>query len=99
MLHNRGGLNLEVIEGTNANINLEELIEIKTKDKQVKVALKEAILCLLFVGMTMTLSYQLVDGNAINYRNNILNLFEAGSINNNFYTVNNFFLKMTDKIN
>jgi hypothetical protein len=40
----------------------------------------------LFVALTMSVSYQIIDSNSFSYRKNLMNLFGAGNNNN---TLNN----------
>jgi len=81
----------EFAESANKNTNFDEIVASKKMDKKLNEALKEIILCLIFVGMTMTISYQMIDNDALSYRNNLLNLFGAGSVNTKFYEVTDFF--------
>ena len=67
-----------------SNEDLKKFSEIKLKDNKLKSAFKEIIFCLLFVSLTMTVSYQTLDYNSLSYRRNLMNLFGAGIINNAF---------------
>lgn len=87
MLRNKGGLNLEAVEATNNNINLDELKESKQRDKKLGIALREVFLCLCFVGMTMTVSYQMLDSDAFRYQYNLRNYLGAGDKNTAFLDV------------
>jgi hypothetical protein len=71
--------------------NLDDLRQNLLMDKKIKVALIETLLCILFVVMTMAVSYQMLDNDSFGYRNNLMNLFGAGSVSNSFNSVNAFF--------
>ena len=80
---------LEKFESSDNHADLNRLRELKLKDNQLKEAFKEIILCLLFVVLIMTCSYQMIDSNSFQYRQNLMNLFGAGNINNTFNNVCN----------
>ena len=77
----------ENFDSATANINIDDLREKKLRDKKLGIALNEIILCLLFVGMTMSVSYQMLDTDSFGYQTNLLNLFGAGSVSNSFNSV------------
>lgn len=77
-------------ESSSKNVNFDDIVASKKLDKKFKAELKEIIMCLLFIGMTMTLSYQMIDNGANSYRNNLMNIFGAGSINTQFNSVKIF---------
>ena len=87
MLHNKGGLNLEGLEATNSNINLDDMRDKKMKDKKLNVALREIILSCCFVALSMAVSYQMSDPQGFYYQNSLKNLFGAGTVNNTFSQV------------
>ena len=84
MLHNKGGLNLEGLEATNSNVNLDDIRDKKAKDKKLNVALREIILNICFVALAMAVSYQMSDPQGFYYQNSLKNLFGAGKFNNTF---------------
>lgn len=81
------GPSREKFESSNHAINLNKLRETKLKDRKLKSALKEIIACLMFVALTMTVAYQMLDNNSLKYQQNLLNLFGAGNKNNQFNNV------------
>ena len=87
MLRNKGQLCLEGVEATNNTINLDDLRESKQRDKKLGVALREIMLCLAFVGMTMTVSYQMLDTDAYRYQMSLKNYFGAGDKSSSFIEV------------
>ena len=78
---------LEKFENTSNPNDLIKLRETKLRDKKLKETFKEIILCLLFVALNMTVSYQMLDNNSLNYRQNLINLFGAKNINDAFNNV------------
>jgi hypothetical protein len=78
---------LEKFENHSKPNDLIKLREKKLRDNKLKEAFKEIILCLLFVALNMTVSYQMLDNNSLNYRQNLMNLFGAGNINSAFNNV------------
>ena len=89
------GACLEKFESTD---NLNKQRENKLRDNQQKKAFKEIILCLLFVALSMTCSFQMIDSNSFQYRQNLMNLFGAGNINTAFNKVcNRKLLRKTKK--
>lgn len=81
------GPSREKFENSSHTFNLNKIRETKLKDKKLKSALKETMTCMLFVALTMSVSYQMLDSNSLKYQQNLLNLFEAGNMNNQFYSV------------
>ena len=78
---------LEKLENSISNNDLKKLSEMKLRDNKLKASFKEIIFCILFVSLTMTVSYQTLDYNSLSYRKNLINLFGAGIINNVFDNV------------
>jgi hypothetical protein len=79
----------EKFENSISNNDLNKLRETKLRDNNLKEAFKEIIICLLFVTLTMTVSYQMLDYRSLQYRQNLMNLFGAGNINSAFKNVKN----------
>ncbi len=77
----------EKFENSISNNDLNKLRETKLRDNNLKEAFKEIIICLLFVTLTMTVSYQMLDYRSLQYRQNLMNLFGAGNINSAFKNV------------
>lgn len=68
--------------------DLEELKELKQKDKKFNELFKETFIRILFACVTLTLAYQMVDNQSFYYQSNLKNLFGAGDKNTKFLDVN-----------
>ena len=86
-MKNKGRFTDREFDESNNNLNLDDLKESKQRDKKLGVALREVLICLAFVGMTMTVSYQMLDTDAYRYQMSLKNFFGAGDRNNIFYEV------------
>ena len=74
-------------------INLEQIKETKLKDNETKRILKEIILSITFIAITLCLAYQMTDRNTFQYQFNLKNLFGAGDKSTKFLDVISFNLK------
>lgn len=68
-------------------IDLNEQKDNKLKDDKLKLALKDTILALILIGLSLTVAYQLVDRKTYEYQLNLKNIFGAGSISTSFLDV------------
>ena len=74
-------------------INFEQIIETQLKDNETKRILKEIILSVTFIAITLCLAYQMTDRNTFHYQSNLKNLFGAGDKSTKFLDVISFNLK------
>ena len=68
---------------------LEKLKKEKLIVKKFKSQLNETILSIIFVALTFTIAYQMIDLNSFYYQSNLSNLFGAGTKSTLFYKINN----------
>lgn len=84
---NRNKYKIEKFPDTNNDFYMNKLKEEKLKDKSLKSGLKEILLYLVFIALTMSLSYQMLDNDSFKYQYNLRNLFGAGDKHTSFNDV------------
>lgn len=67
--------------------DLDKLKEEKLKDRDLTRAFKSVMLYVLFLLLSIIISYQMLDFNAYQYRNNLKNIFGDGAKSKSFSQV------------
>lgn len=76
--------------------NLEKLKNERLSYKNFKMELNEAILSIIFIILTFSIAYQMIDLNSFNYQTNLANLFGAGDKSQSFENVISLFFNLNE---